>query len=612
MALVLSQAGLASESVTSRSLSSRSALAILDDPWAKEQWIHRVATKLRNGRGIQTAAEMKKFMPMEPDAIIDEMMKDPSFADTLYAYTHYLISGERFDRVRPETFSFTLFPQALHATRELIRGKDYFSFASLKPGKIYVPPLGGVFRLPGDENYTYRELRLRAQAKIDQAVTMLIEEVRRRPEMPVEEFRLKFQNFVYFPFYDLGLGFQVNTIINWSGTWLGLVDRQLSARGDLPVAVEKDTIVAALTKIREYNAKLWRVMEGMEGWTEKPKTVLDLREIDLSFAEPKMWGYSGHPELFNSSTNFNRKRAAFILKNYFCDDLTPVNVVVAPGEHTGGRHASDPACYSCHYKLDPMAGFFRNFGAQFYDISAFNKFKFDDQAVASTAEYMANWKAPEGSGREWNVGYIRSSTDPSQNSYGSSLSDLHEILRTAPEVRSCMVKKMLRFMVGESQAIDAGYEDYLTQKFVANLKTSHRDAMYGLMAEISKSKSFVVPDPVPGTCYDFPPGYDPVGKPPCSVSFILQKNCVGCHSADLTFGGLDLSKWVLTSNGQMSFPHIKEGVQQTKARTFSSLIERVTATDPAQRMPLNRYLSSDDQSRLYLWFEEQSKEANKP
>ncbi len=66
--------------------------------------------------------------------------------------------------------------------------------------------------------------------------------------------------------------------------------------------------------------------------------------------------------LANSSTNYNRKRAAYVLKRFFCDDLNPVGFE-DPAEHIGGAHGSQTSCYACHYKLDPMAGFFRNHGA---------------------------------------------------------------------------------------------------------------------------------------------------------------------------------------------------------------------------------------------------------
>ncbi|MEY4066711.1 MAG: hypothetical protein RIR26_2919, partial [Pseudomonadota bacterium] len=182
---------------------------------------------------------------------------------------------------------------------------------------------------------------------------------------------------------------------------------------------------------------------------------VDLRQFpkssnfDLSFpVESGPLGFNFYQSHPNSSTNFNRKRAAAVLKRYFCDDLIPLQVVLPSAGlgHAEGRHASDPACQSCHYKLDPMAGFFRSrgvVGLEFVnpneeqrrfleesrkdlrlppEIPVGQFLVFDDQAVVSRDDldrYLGSWRFSSSTnkpaGAEWNVGFIRSAIQPEQN-----------------------------------------------------------------------------------------------------------------------------------------------------------------------------------------------------
>jgi len=78
-----------------------------------------------------------------------------------------------------------------------------------------------------------------------------------------------------------------------------------------------------------------------------------------------------------TKVNKNRKRAAAVFRIFLCDDLKPV-ILPSKGEdeellnlglgrqkpmkvteRAEKRHASDPACQSCHYKLDPLASTFQ-------------------------------------------------------------------------------------------------------------------------------------------------------------------------------------------------------------------------------------------------------------
>ena len=176
------------------------------------------------------------------------------------------------------------------------------------------------------------------------------------------------------------------------------------------------------------------------------------------------FGFEQGTALANSSTNYNRKRAAYVLKRFFCDDLNPVGFE-APEEHVRGAHGSDTSCYSCHYKLDPMAGFFRNRGALFGDASDFARYRVRRSGERRPQTYQSAWRAPEGTGRTWNVGYIRSPRWKEQNSYGESIADLSRIIRNAPEAKRCLMKRLTEYAVGDNQTIDGAYLDDLTEAF---------------------------------------------------------------------------------------------------------------------------------------------------
>src|SRR6185295_20080940 len=95
--------------------------------------------------------------------------------------------------------------------------------------------------------------------------------------------------------------------------------------------------------------------------------------------EPLTAGFFG--PLPATSTNFQRKRASYVLKTYFCDDLTPLTIP-ATEEGDGGAdhavHASNPNCQTCHYRLDPIGALFRDRGFGGNDFSGFPQITFDD------------------------------------------------------------------------------------------------------------------------------------------------------------------------------------------------------------------------------------------
>lgn len=188
-----------------------------------------------------------------------------------------------------------------------------------------------------------------------------------------------------------------------------------------------------LLKIQSSLPKMFEILRSANAKNYKPDSVKQINKVNTGdfSAEwvPNRLSSDGFWEHFpNSSTSGNRLRATYILKTYFCDDLTPLNLAFQKADHSKNRHASDPACQSCHYKLDPMAGFFRHKGVDGLDFKNKNTMIFDDLAALNQADYqkyLASWSPPNG-----DIGYY---TSPHKKApiQGDELPDLFNFIKNS-------------------------------------------------------------------------------------------------------------------------------------------------------------------------------------
>ncbi len=224
---------------------------------------------------------------------------------------------------------------------------------------------------------------------------------------------------------------------------------------------------------------------------------------------------------------------------------------------------------------------------------------------APTAQtYQSAWRAPEGAGRTWDVGYIRSPRWKEQNSYGESIADLSRIIRSAPEAKRCLMKRLTEYAVGDNQTMDGGYLDDLTTQFEKDAATNSSIAFRNAMVRVLTSKTYQTRNPDPQQCYDIAPGSKPEDRPPCRVAYILQKNCAQCHSKPGDgFNTLDLTKWVAAPGGKGHvFPNFNSRNEQIGAQqTLEKIASRISATDLKKRMPKNKPMSSQERQELFLW-----------
>lgn len=158
--------------------------------------------------------------------------------------------------------------------------------------------------------------------------------------------------------------------------------------------------------------------------------------------------------------NRNRRRAAAVFRIFLCDDMQPV-VMPNPAETDdlicdalGGcekvpppaspvhataaderRHGADPACMSCHYKLDPMGQAFRGMGA------------------------VLSEKAAPG------ALVFRRADGSLVNVAGRGLGDVAAAIAEQPEYASCQVRHFWNWFVGEDLPLTPAREAALVAQF---------------------------------------------------------------------------------------------------------------------------------------------------
>ena len=591
------------------------------------RWVDKAALIL-TGR-VLPVADRTTLEQLPRAEIVAKLMEDPGFEDTAMEFSLYFL-GFRQDRLRDYAGNLSqdwlALPHVLSATRAFKEDGHFFERLVSLVQPLYIDAVRPA-RLPSRDpsaptptpTATPDPVAVRTEvfALIDAEVTTL-EGIANAPEgFDVAAFCTRMFRFeagdpgLFTLFYYAGVPSNLVRAIQSSPQWTG----GLIAPCFFKEGLTRESAVQRLAHIRTYSPKLRALLDLLESegyrngypdYGSHMKSVSAIRTVDpLAYGlEPaSLLDEQGFfQRMPNSSTNYDRKRAAYVLKRFFCDDLTPLSVV-QPDVHKAAKHASDPSCQSCHYKLDPMAGFFRERGLQGENYADKSHIIFDDGAKVERAKFAAAWQAPAGSGREWDVGFVRSAADTTLNSYGSSLEDLFGIIAAAPEVKQCLVKRMVEYFVARDQVMDGGYLDWLSAQFAVETTASgSATAFKRTLARLVVSQAFATPDLNSSQCYDFAPGTTgSQGRPPCAVSFVLEKNCATCHRKAGAGGGLDLTGWVPDKGGGFTFPHVKDGNQLTRKATFTALVERLTTTDEALRMPLGRHISVKDREDLFRW-----------
>lgn len=573
--------------------------------WQKRWWIEKAARALRGGEGLAANEDVTQYLDLSREQVVEKFMQDPRFGNTVLDFNMAYL-GFKNDRVQDNrgeyTFKVYQLPQAIHSAQAVMANGDFLTFFDLVQPFYMAPLENPVESGPSTGNETPDEIRQKhfnaSQAQLD----ALIAEASAIPAPPLKQLCDEFNSYFNSGITDnLGLPPNLEILRKSDLNWF-LGPQFICFLGGGSAA----DLLKSLQTIKSKNEEMYAEIQDFRSQVYSTPSVLAIKDLNLgplnlSRANTMFTQILPATTLTNSSTNFDRKRAAYVLKRFFCDDLNPINVE-NPGFHAG-QHGTDPACFSCHYKLDPMAGYFRNYGILFYDFSKRGKIIFDDQAQADVKDYVSHWKADPKTGRQWDVGYIRSTSDDSLNDYGDTLEDLFALLKRAPEVKRCLVQRMFEYFVSDTQTVDGDFLDYLTEQFTEAAKINSSGAFKKTVAAIVLSNSFSNRHLDSTQCYDHRPGAPITNSAPCRVASILEKNCVHCHGNTEKKPFLDLHHW----SAGIGFPHLDgpKGQQISLNKTYQQILDRISNTDPDQRMPYMREMPSTERQELYKWVDSQ-------
>ena len=575
-----------------------------DEDWLKMQWVSKTLRVLRGGKGLQSNEDIEPYLERSKEEIVDDLLTKPEFIDTIFLFNLEFLGFSK-DRLKDAfgNWDMTLFEQqaALTSALEFAQGGDYLSLFNFYP-KTVLQPLFPPFI--GDntdlQNLTDPEKR---EYLYQNVLTKLEEAKQAAKDQEVFDFIKLCENYRSEDWGLAATGFSKGFFFENNYMTIESFSLCFAPPASHP---DRDAFLSAMDQLKERIDKLMDVIRKVQDNTYEKLADFefsDLRSVNSNYKED-YFNFTMSQALQNSSTNFNRKRAAYMLDRFLCDDLVPIDVELPDNNHGQGAHGSEPSCYACHYRLDPMAGFFKDRGIFFFDFAGNNEIIFDDQARMDKAEYDKNWKNPEGSVREWNIGVVRSEKDEQANHYGENLQDLFQILKKMPEVKQCLTRRVFEYVTHKKQNVDRGYIEESYKKFDTLAQQNSSEAIKYLFKSFVLSNTFSHPDPEIKECYDFPANFDPRGVPPCEVRFILDSKCASCH---FPFGGekgLDLLSWVEFEDG-FGFIHTPEGEQLPVKETFKRMKEALSTPDPKKRMPLDQHMDPVDRETLFLWVEEQ-------
>jgi hypothetical protein len=568
----------------------------------KVEWLEKAAKMLRNGDGLGPDDDVHALSAMSKSEVVDLWMKDPRFGDAVLAFNLYYL-GRGIDQVKTPRaeggFNYDSrifeFPQAVMAAKSVLEGGNYFSLYEGNPS--FIAPSNPALAPTAAEDSE----RARVLADMDAAIARV--EVDRASAC--EQFTQA--------------GFQATNRLRLIGfapatevrqTWL--VKHPLYPRSvDCDGATSASDLAASMRSVRTAIEEIWK-RAGAPRSLAPVQSLTDLPEIPV--AAPGLpplvrpLGAAFFTTLPSSSTNFHRKRAAYMLKTYFCDDMTPLELPATdPGDGgTSDVHASNPNCQSCHYRLDPMGALFRDIGTAGRDFIGQNKVKFDDGITFSGAaydHYLSQWRNPDGSFR---AGYWVLGRDgkPQRelgwtDADGDRIDGLWSYLRRSTVVKACMVRKLAEYVLGPKQVYD---REWLAQ-ISADLEDGPHSAesFKTVVKSLLLSKTFATHDPEKGVCYDIPDNASP-NRSPCAIAHVVGGQCSNCHSDVAGPGHLDFTQWVDVGGGVFSWPHQDDAGQQLPPKeSYRRMLERITSPDRAIRMPLLRAMPSEDFVTFREW-----------
>ncbi|MCX6129866.1 MAG: hypothetical protein NTX25_12505, partial [Proteobacteria bacterium] len=322
----------------------------------KRWWLEKTVRLLRNGDSIRSPEELAQLMAKSNKEVVQDLLSDEQFYNVMVDFNLFYL-GIRSDNLKFPPSKKALLgwevlnrPQAIEGALRIKEGADFFGMFS-NEARQYTLPLGEILApnstsLLGDS----KKLRAEGYVKILNWIDGFIASSK-QGKMPSNDAFCKIDGKIFEDYlFELRIP---NTIA------IHLAESSLPCEN--LKFLNAENAVQRLTVIRQEFVDVFAYLDTIEPEIYHPTKLSELRPLDKKKinddsgldSQALFWFWLS---LKNSSTNENRRRASYVLKRFFCDDLTPINVV-SPKLHAGtNRHASEPSCQACHYKLDPMAG----------------------------------------------------------------------------------------------------------------------------------------------------------------------------------------------------------------------------------------------------------------
>jgi hypothetical protein len=569
------------------------------------EWLEKTSKVLRYGVGLGPHDDVATLSTMDQSAVIDLWMQDPRFADAVLAFNLYYL-GRSMDQLHatdvnnqpsyaPTVFDF---PQALASAQAVVQHGDYFSLYAETP-PFFPAPNASLAATLGPSS----SLRESTGRDMDAAIALVATDR--------SGGCAGYQHAAFTATNELSLrGFA--PAIRIRELWLNPTPNYPLTVDCTPgTSGSTDDLVTSMRTVRNAIDAIWKNVEASPV-KAAARTLVDLPRVEVAAPGlPPIFsplGKTFFDSIVSTSTNFNRKRAAYMLKTYFCDDLTPLSIpTTEPGD--GGLsdlHASNSSCQACHYRLDPMGALFRNIGMRGKDFTGAGSIQFDDFVVFegdAYERYLSTWRNPDGSFR---AGYWVQGSDGQPRldrgwtaENGDTITGLWSYLQKTKQVKACLVRRLAEYVLGPDQVYDREWLTEISSAFRAGPTSG--EAFKGVLTSILLSKTFSVHDPEKGVCYDSATDA-PAERAPCAIAGIVATNCATCHSSTGGGGHLDFTSWIDIGGGQFTWSHLDDhGQQLSHQESLRRIQSRINESNAQKRMPLMRSLSAEELATFRGW-----------
>lgn len=579
--------------------------SLAEDRQEQSRFLEKASKLLRYGK-IPTETEMARWLSLDIPEVLNEMTSDPVFPTSVLDFNLYFLGARPQsirmynDRWQAMAFHDRVYenPSAIHAAKEVAHDGNFFSLLEFDQ-PLYLAPIARAEDEPrGEEDI---------RAVFDKGYALFAPDSLDSVDEACKKLRTLELDNVAKQALDEG-GFQESVSDGQRNAYRRIIRRQCYEDLNDPNQ-SKEAILARLKAFYQRIEAIYAYEATQNRDSYPQKFVSDIRDAALVVPDfgvaSSMFTREGFWRTYvNSSTNYNRKRAQFVLDRFFCDDLTPLDLP-NPVPHGQGRHASEPGCQSCHYRLDPMGGHFRFMGSLGRNHEQDTYIGFDDQAYFDgdrMLQYFSVWKnANPDIPLVWNVGYVRDPADHTKNTYASNLTDLALMFKSEPEVRQCIARRLGEFVFGKLQVTDGEWFNEVTRELITANDATSGVAFKSTIKKLVASQTFRQQDPDPEQCYDRLAGSDPAATVPCKISWVIKQNCGSCHEGAAARGGLNLAEWVTGPDGEQTFKYLKiengTSRQLTRAESFDLIKARLSTTDDTIIMP-PRFMHPADRVKL--------------